>query len=168
MTSSDPPTRPSMRIPKVMHVDSAMFLNGMTTIQPQPHITAGQSNQLSTPLITDFLLSVYHFSLQTLSYSIVLNNSATMAPPPHSIPAIGINGLHYRPADGNLYYINSLRERFNRVLSRSLEIHQKSRLRVNTLLLPAVFSATTLRLARTGCLHCCKSDERGLRSGAEG
>ena len=29
-----------------------------------------------------------------------------MAPPPNAIPAIGINGLHYRPADGNFYYCN--------------------------------------------------------------
>ena len=105
MTYSDPPTQPSMRIFKVMHIDSAMYLNGMTTLQPQLHITAGQSNQLSTLLIADSLQSVvYHLNLQTPSYSIVLNDSATMAPPPNAIPAIGINSLHYRPVGGNLYY----------------------------------------------------------------
>lgn len=99
-----------------MHIDSAIFLNGMTALQPQSHVTAGQSNQLSTLLIADSLQDVvYHLNPQTLSYSIVLNDSATMAPPPNAIPAIGINGLHYRPANGYLYYTNSLREQFNRV-----------------------------------------------------
>ena len=116
MASSDPPTQPSVHISKVMHIDSAMFLNGMTALQPQSHVTAGQSNQLSTLLIADSLQGVvYHLNLQILSYSIILNDSATMAPPPNAIPAIGADGLHYRLADGNLYYTNSLRERFNRV-----------------------------------------------------
>ena len=41
MTSSDPPTRPSMRISKAMHIDSVMSLNGMVALQPQSHVTAG-------------------------------------------------------------------------------------------------------------------------------
>jgi len=41
MASSDPPTRPSMRISKVMYIGSAMSLNGMTALQPQLHVTAG-------------------------------------------------------------------------------------------------------------------------------
>lgn len=39
--TSDPPTRPSMRTSKVMYIDSAMSLNGMTALQPQLHVTAG-------------------------------------------------------------------------------------------------------------------------------
>ena len=106
----NPPIRPSVRISKAMHINSAVFLNGMTALQPQSHVTAGQSNQLSTLLIADSLQGVvYHLNLQILSYSIVLNDSATMAPPPYALPATGANGLHYRPADGNLY-TNSLRE----------------------------------------------------------
>ncbi|OCK94692.1 uncharacterized protein K441DRAFT_522952, partial [Cenococcum geophilum 1.58] len=116
MTSPDAPTRPSMRISKVMHIDSAMSLNGMTALQPQSH--------LSTLLIADSLQSVvYHLNLQTLSYSIVLNDGATMAPLPNAIPVIGINGFHYRPADGNFYYSNSLQEQFNRSTYRD---HWKS------------------------------------------
>ena len=100
-----------MRISKVMHIDSAMSLDGMTALQPQSHATASQLNQLSTLLIADYLQDVvYHLNLQTLSYSIVLNDGATIAPSPNAIPAIGINGRHYRPADGNLYYTNSLWE----------------------------------------------------------
>lgn len=169
MTSSDPPTRPSMRISKVMHIDSAMSLNGMTALQPQSRVTVGQSNQLSTLLIADSLQGVvYHLSLQTLSYSIVLNDGATMAPPPNVIPAIGINGLHYRPADGNIYSTNSLREQFNRVpIAITGNPPKVTAAGEHTTVAGGIFGDDFARRGRD-CLHCCKSDERGLQSDAEG
>ena len=91
-----------------------------------------------------------------------------MAPPPNATPAIGINGLHYRPADGNIYSTNSLREQFNRVpIAITGNPSKVTAAGEYTTVAGGIFGDDFARQGRD-CLHCCKSDERGLQSDAEG
>lgn len=91
------------QVAKVTSIPDAIFLNGMTALQPGSN----------TVLVSDCAQGVvYRVNVATGKYSVVLRDT-TFLPPPNAPLPIGVNGI--RLHGQSLYYVNTFKQLFGHV-----------------------------------------------------